>query len=182
MAAGSLIPQMSWSPAPRGSTRPYWMTARAWVRGMTLARAVRPTGRALMGNSDPATNQGAKATAPMVLTYCSWVAMTLASTSETPYMATAKTTTVATNQLMPGARKLKSAPRRAARVTRTITCRPLSSVATIRLAATINGRRIGADSRSRWAPLMRSTITPIPDDMQLNGIRVPRVARATNVM
>ena len=38
------------------------MRASAWVSGSTLATTVSPTGRALIGNSDPAKNQGTMAT------------------------------------------------------------------------------------------------------------------------
>src|SRR4030095_9300844 len=153
-----------------------------WVSGRNLAMAVRPAGMALMGNSAPEKNHGAKATAPMVATYSSWVGMRLASTSEIPYMAMEKVSAVATNNTTPVARTSKSAPRRAAQVTSTASCSMERRGANDMLAATSDDRGSGGASRSRGAPLTRSTRTPSPEDMQLNGRRIPTVDTATNVM
>ena len=66
------------------------MSAIAWVRGSTLANAVRAPGSALMGNSAPAKNHGRMATTGVAPMYSSWLGMRLAIVSATPYMRTAK--------------------------------------------------------------------------------------------
>ena len=55
---------------------------------------------------------------------------------------------------------------------------PLATRAASRLARTRNGRGIGAASRSGWAPLLRSTITPSPACMALSGTTRPAVPMA----
>ena len=119
------------------------MSAIAWVRGRTLANAVRAPGSALMGNSAPAKNHGRIATTGVAPMYSSWLGMRLAIVSATPYMKTAKPTAAPTNQAMPVALTWKSAPRSAATPTSTATCSALSASATSRLPSTSSAPRDG---------------------------------------
>ena len=105
------------------------------------------------------------------------VGMRLASVSATPYMATASSAAAATNQAMPVARRVEvGAAQHGGRRSAPTTCSAVTASATTRLPSTISGRGIGAASRSRWAPLSRSTMTPMPANMQFSGISRPIVA------
>src|SRR5215468_6051669 len=90
-------PQMSCRPAPRLST-PYRSRARVWVVGRTRATAASQPGSAVIGNSDPARNQGKMATTGVRPTYSSWVGIRLARISATAYMNTVNSSTAPANQ------------------------------------------------------------------------------------
>jgi len=55
----------------------------------------------------------------------------------------------------------------------------LTATATDMLPSTISERGTGAASMSRWAPLSRSTIMPMPPRTQLSGTSSPMVPTAT---
>ena len=86
------------------------------------------------------------------------------------------------NQPMPLALAVKSAPRSAAKPINTTTCNAVTTRATDMLPNTTSIRGIGAVSSSRRAPLSRSTITPIPENIVLSGTSRPTVAMATKDM
>ena len=70
-------------------------------------------------------------------------------------------------------------PRASAAAISTPSCSAVIASATARLPSTSSARRIGAASNSRWAPLSRSTITPMPPNIVLSGISSPIVPVAT---
>lgn len=55
-------------------------------------------------------------------------------------------------------------------------------MATAMLPSTIRLREIGAASSSRRAPPVRSTITPMPANVQVSGMSSPTVPTITNVL
>ena len=67
-------------------------------------------------------------------------------------------------------------------MTSTTTWSAVISRATARLASTISERRTGAARRSRRAPVSRSRMTPMPANMQFNGISRPTVPTAAKLM
>ena len=154
----------------------------AWVSGRNRANHASPCGSALTGNSEPAKKKGTIAMAGTAAMYSSTLGTRFASVSATPYMPTASSEAPPTKNAMPVALVWKSAPRSVAATIRTTTCRVVMANATARLPKTMSGRGIGAASMSRRAPLSRSTITPIPENMVLIGMSSPAVAIATNVM
>ena len=64
----------------------------------------------------------------------------------------------------------------------TTTCSAVIVKATARFASTISTRLTGAARRSRRAPVSRSVMTPMPENMQFNGIRRPMVPMAAKLM
>ena len=105
------IPQMSCKPVPR------WPTQAVAHQRQGVSERQEPwrtrsglPGRAPIGNSAPAKNQGRIATAGVAPMYSSCFGIRLASVSATPYMKTANGTTAATNQSTPEALSWKSSP------------------------------------------------------------------------
>ena len=97
-------------------------------------------------------------------------------------MKTANSPAAATNQAIPAARMWKSAPRSAAAAITAPICSAHSARTTTRLPAISRGRRTGAASSSRWAPLSRSTITLSPANVVASGTSSPTVPTATNAV
>lgn len=98
-----------------------------------------------------------------------------------PYMTMANSSAAATNQkTRPVVWYL--APRSAEAPISIANCNAVMARAATRLPRTMEERLIGATRSSRMAPCWRSTMTPMPENMQLSGISRPAVASAMNVI
>ena len=157
---------------------------RVGERQAPCANAAQPTGQRVIGNSDPAKNHGTIAIGGTTPMYSSCFGMRLASVSAIAVHGDReRDARRPRTRRRPWRRNWKSAPReqrraderddlqRATRTTPRPGCR-----------TTMSERGIGAASRSRWAPLSRSTITPMPANMQLIGTSSPIVPTATKLM
>jgi len=84
-----------------GRARRSASSARTWVVGRARATQASHAGSAVIGNSDPAMNQGRIATTGVSPSYSSWVGIRLARISARPYMNTVNASTAPMNQATP---------------------------------------------------------------------------------
>ena len=151
------------------------------MSGRTFATHVSAAGSALIGNSEPAKNHGTIAIAGRAPTYSSCRRMRLASVSATPYMPTESSAAAARNQATPLAARVEVDPAQHCRGDQRGELEPGHRERDRRgCRARAAAGESGAASSSRWAPLSRSTITPMPENIAFSGISRPIVAMATN--